>query len=53
MFVFLTYLKKNIDGGSLIQPFTNLAQHGNSRIKPQIIYKLAGSSNIIFDSYFL
>lgn len=31
-----------IDGGMLIQPFSNLAQHGNTRIRPQIINKLAG-----------
>jgi hypothetical protein len=31
-----------LDGGSLIQPFTNLAQHGNARVKPTIIAKLAG-----------
>lgn len=43
MFLFLFLFLK--DGGSLIQPFTNLAQHGNSRIKPQIILKLAGKIN--------
>ena len=31
-----------LDGGILIQPFSNLAQHGNTRIRPQIINKLAG-----------
>lgn len=34
---------KIIEGGVLIQPFTNLALHGNARIKPQIIFKLAGN----------
>jgi hypothetical protein len=42
--VFVEYL----DGGSLIQPFTNLAQHGNARVKPTIIAKLAGKM-ISFD----
>ena len=30
------------EGGSLIQPFANIAIHGNARVKPQIIFKLAG-----------
>lgn len=30
-----------LDGGVLIQPFANIAQHGNARIRPHIIYKLA------------
>lgn len=29
------------DGSQLIQPFTNLAMHANTRIKPQLVYKLA------------
>ncbi|RMZ95708.1 hypothetical protein BpHYR1_050751 [Brachionus plicatilis] len=33
------YNSKN--GGSLIQPFTNIAIHGNARVKPQIILKLS------------
>ncbi len=31
-----------------MQPFTNIAQHGNVRIRPQIIYKLAGIFFIVF-----
>ena len=31
----------------LIQPFSNLAQHGNTRIRPQIINKLAGKLKFI------
>jgi hypothetical protein len=42
--VFVEYL----DGGCLIQPFTNLAQHGNARVKPTIIAKLAGEKTIYF-----
>ncbi len=38
----LDLLVEYIDSGLLIQPFTNVAQHGNARVKPQIIYKLAG-----------
>lgn len=30
-----------IDGSQLIQPFTNIALHGNTRIKPQLVHKLA------------
>lgn len=36
--VFIEY----VDGGVLIQPFTNVAQNGNVRIRPQIVFKLAG-----------
>lgn len=38
----LDVLVEYLDGGLLIQPFTNLAQHGNARVKPYIIFKLAG-----------
>jgi hypothetical protein len=30
------------DGGALIQPFANIAQHGNARVKPILVNKLAG-----------
>ena len=34
-----------------MQPFTNIAQHGNVRIRPQIIYKLAGIYYILLFQY--
>lgn len=38
----INFFSSYLDGGSLIQPFTNIAQHGNVRVKPQIVAKLAG-----------
>lgn len=42
--VFVDYL----DGGVLVQPFTNIAQHGNVRIRPQIICKLADLIPLVY-----
>lgn len=36
------------DGSVLIQPFTNLAQHANTRIRPQLVLKLAELVGIIY-----
>ena len=43
IFLMLIIYFKIKEGGVLIQPFTNLALHGNARINPQIIFKLAGN----------
>ncbi|CAF0703596.1 unnamed protein product [Brachionus calyciflorus] len=44
----LDVLVEYLEGGSLIQPFANIAIHGNARIKPQIIFKLADLVGRVF-----
>jgi hypothetical protein len=46
--LFCVLLFSIIDGGVLLQPFSNIAQHGNVRIRPQIINKLSGIKILLY-----